>query len=226
MCKWTRAVLLALMPAVFATMIPGCTPLAKTSYPVAWDEGMLGNWRFEFNAALMPPDQEDPAPILLASVSKDSRPQDHPPDVPGAPAEVWPRLRVEVTETNVDEDDQPDPTYTIVGGLIQSAGPLFFSFQQAAGEATPDVGFLHTPLQYTFRVERDGDVMKLWGHRVMLVWTPMEYAGTLQPSLPPADLPDWSRKLVQNYDDIVAYYEKVPGETWVLLGTATRVHTP
>jgi hypothetical protein len=213
-----RTALLAMLSSIILLSLGGCTPLAKTSYPVAWDDGLVGAWRFEFNPDLAPPDHEEPAPVLRGIVSRKPGPENQPADPPGGPASVWPRLKVSVMVEGVEPE-----TYEIVGGLLRARSHLYFTFQQSAAQSTPAVSLLHTPLQHTLRVERDGDILRLWGHRVTLLWTPMELAGTLTASLPPADSADWSRMLVQNFDDIIAYYEKVPEETWVLLGTATRI---
>lgn len=196
----------------------GCTPLAKTAYPVAWDEGFIGTWRFEFNPALTPADAEEGPPPLLAVVKPKPDQRSREPHEPGSPAEVWPRYVVTVDSLRDDDVEPVD----LVGGLIQSDKHLYFTFQQSAAQVSSTVSLLHTPLQHTFRIHREGDTAHLYFHRVILVWTPTELAGNLNLSLPAPTTQDGPRRLVQTFDDIIRYYDAAPEETWHLLGTATR----
>jgi hypothetical protein len=203
-------------------LLAGCTPLARTSYPVVYDQGYLGTWQFEWNADLIPAGQQERPPSLVAEITPMQAPADYTRPPAGQLAEVWPRLRITISG---DSNELKVPL-EIDGGLLDSGARIYFTFQQSSGQVNSIVSLLHTPLQHTVRAEREGDTIRIYAHRVMLIWTPMEFAGTLTPALPDHQEQEASRRLLQSFDQIIAWYDAAPDDTWLLLGTATRAQTP
>lgn len=227
--------ILAILSVGYCILAAGCsTPLSATTYPVVTDDGLVGKW------ALLSVDDgrndDDREPFLIEItknehaaggllLSEPTKGRVIEKIVPARLNETTDRpedARYTISLIGADAPEARDHAPELVAQLLETNRSRLVTFQGSSRETGYPFDVLRTPLQYTLRIERAGDNLKVWAHKHQLVWTPMPIAGASE--FDPADLPnEHTRVLVGRFDDVVRYYAAADADAWRIIVTGTRV---
>ncbi len=209
-------------------LLAGCgVQLGETSYPQAEIAGVEGVW--ELRPSTPQASQAAGQRVTLEvrrydpTVEESKRRYEQTGEAQASLYEN--RYFVVLRSDGPREEDRFGPI-VLEGEFIRTRKWTLFTYQRALSQRDPMdwFGGLAAPVQYTLRVDREGDTATIAQPRVSLVYVPLKMAGTLDFKRPePESGDDMGVALVQHVDDIFRTLDEAGPEDWRPVGTAVRV---
>ena len=224
------AVLLLAMSNLF-----GCAaPLAETNYPIVTDASMEGTWKLEprVSVGALAGDGSGQRQDFLLTFGRTahgttSGPVGSPSALTASQfrtANPGPEQRYTISfgEPLIALNSQP-PQEILEGQLIRSGTRTLLTVQPTTTQALSSAAWA-IPIQQTFRLDRDGDTVRVLKAKADLIWVPVPMSGEFIYSPPQrADSKAQTRRLAKTADQVFAYLESLPDEDWEWVATAMKV---
>jgi len=227
--------LTGLIVLIWVTTSLGCvSSFGETTYPTVFDEELVGRW-------VVLAGSDDPVDETVLHLIVDVHKADGAEggDSDAASGEQGdqsvtdlverlfhpdrPKHLCAVVVEYTDEATGEVSEYKLDAQLVETAQGRYITLQASQAETGFPFDLAETPLQYTFRIERDRDLLKLWSHRIWLVWTPIPFASPAAvDEINIDDEEEATRLLVPDFDDVIRFYADSDEADWSVLVTAKR----